>query len=584
MPYALSALLMLAFIVLMGGCAAATSSRGERAPRTGPPDFGPNVLIADPSMPDLQDRLRAIFAGQEKSEFGDGRYAVLFKPGRYDLDFNVGFTTHLAGLGASPEDVVIRGACRVTAEWRNGNATCNFWRCAENFTIEPTSDGLHRWATSQGVSFRRMRVRGDMHLWDGGWSSGGFIADSVIDGTVNSGSQQQWFSRNASWGRWQGGNWNMVFVGTTNPPTGTWPAQPYTVIERTPPVREKPYLTIDAENQFMVVVPPLRTDHRGTSWNESAPQPPTQRLPIERFHIARADRDDAASINAALSRGLHLLLTPGIYLLNEPIRIERPGTIVLGIGYATLRPTSGNSALTVSDVPGVSVSSLLIDAMEPRSESLVRIGTPGTASGDAANPTIIHDLFCRVGGAVVGSCESMLTIHSHHVIGDNLWLWRADHGTGADWNVNYNRNGLIVHGDDVTMYGLFVEHQHEYQTIWNGERGRVYFYQSEMPYDPPSNEAWTSNGTTGFASYKVGDHVRMHEAHGVGVYCVFKAAKIIAHTGIEAPETEGVRFRNIVTIRLDGVAGSGINHIINRHGDAVLKPEAKKATLNRFPR
>lgn len=42
--------------------------------------------------------------------------------------------------------------------------------------------------------------------------------------------------------------------------------------------------------------------------------------------------------------------------------------------------------------------------------------------------------------------------------------------------------GLRVDGDDVTMYSLAVEHTLKDLTVWNGERGRTYFYQSELPY------------------------------------------------------------------------------------------------------
>ena len=62
----------------------------------------------------------------------------------------------------------------------------------------------------------------------------------------------------------------------------------------------------------------------------------------------------------------------------------------------------------------------------------------------------------------------------------------------ADWPKQIADHGLIVRGDDVTAYGLFVEHCQEYQTIWNGNGGRMYLYQSEMPYDPPSQAAWTA--------------------------------------------------------------------------------------------
>ena len=68
---------------------------------------------------------------------------------------------------------------------------------------------------------------------------------------------------------------------------------------------------------------------------------------------------------------------------------------------------------------------------------------------------------------------------------DQIWLWRADHGAGAAWATNPTKNGLVVNGENVTIYGLFNEHHEEYQTLWNGNGGRVYFYQSELPYDVP---------------------------------------------------------------------------------------------------
>src|SRR5512138_2556488 len=73
------------------------------------PDFGPNVLIFDPSMANIQSRLDAVFGQQERTQFGTNRYAYLFKPGKYDLDVQVGFYTQVLGLGTSPDDVAITG-------------------------------------------------------------------------------------------------------------------------------------------------------------------------------------------------------------------------------------------------------------------------------------------------------------------------------------------------------------------------------------------------------------------------------------------------------------------------------------------
>jgi hypothetical protein len=542
------------------------------------PDFGPNVLIFDPSMKDIQSRIDAVFSEQERNQFGTNRYAYLFKPGKYDLDVQVGFYMQVLGLGQSPDDVAITGAVRSKAQWmRRNNATCNFWRGVENLSVTPTQDdGTNIWAVSQGTALRRVHVRGPLNLWDGGWASGGFLADCRVDGGLNSGTQQQWLSRNAEWRSWTGGTWNMVFVGAVRPPTGTWPEQPYTVIDTTPIIREKPYLCLDEAGHYNVKIPSLQTRTRGVTWSR-APSPGTS-IPIDRFHLARPDRDNAASLNAALGAGKNLLLTPGVYHLETSIRVTRPDTVVLGLGYPTLQPDNGTPALVVSDVDGVKIGGLLLEAGPTNSDTLLQVGTPVSSASHASDPLFLYDIFCRAGGASPGKATSLVTLNCNNVVGDNFWLWRADHGQGVGWYSNENNTGLIVNGNDVTLYGLFVEHCQEYQTVWNGNGGRVYFYQSEMPYDPPGQSAWRHGKVDGYASYKVSDSVTNHQAWGLGIYCVFHRTVVVAENAIETPTAPGVQIHHVVTIRLGGRPGSGINHVINGIGDSVIW--ARKTTID----
>jgi hypothetical protein len=448
----------------------AISSGGRLLAGVAVPDFGPNVLLFDPSMTNIQAQIDAIFTKQERSQFGSNRYAYLFKPGQYDLDVRVGFYMQVLGLGPTPDSVTITGAVRSKARWMaNHNATCNFWRGVENLSVIPTQDeSTNIWAVSQATALRRVHVRGALNLWDGGWSSGGFIADSKIDGQINSGSQQQWFSRNAEWGRWKGGSWNMVFVGTLHPPTGRWPEAPNTVIDQTPVIREKPFLVIDSAGNYSVMVPKLSPNgSNGITWGSGLSSGTA--IPIDQFYIGQAEKDNAASLNAALKAGKHLLLTPGIYPLEDCIQITRPDTIVLGLGYATLQPVNGTPALLVSDVDGVKLGGILIEAGTKNSSTLLKVGEAVSGRSHAADPVCLWDVFCRAGGAQAGSATCMVTINAKNVVGDNFWLWRADHGRGVGWNANPNPNGLIVNGDDVTLYGLFVEHTQD----WRVKRSRT---------------------------------------------------------------------------------------------------------------
>lgn len=546
------------------------------------PDLGPNVLVFDPSMPaaQIQQQIDKVYAVEQHSEFGAARYALLFLPGKYPVDIPVGFYTQVLGLGASPNAVEIDGNVHSDASLPNNNATCTFWRDAEGFSVKPTG-GAMQWAVSQAVPFRRMHVLGNIALHqDHGWASGGWISDSLIDGNVDSGTQQQWISRNSEWHSWTGSNWNMVFVGVPNPPAGEWPSPPFTKVDRTPIVREKPFLTVDAQGKWSVVVPALQTDSSGITWHSGAT--PGQSVPLSRFYIAHAGTDTAATLNAQLAKGKNLLFTPGIYELVNTLHIARANTIVMGLGFATLKPTHGTAAITTEDKNGIELAGLLIDAGETVSPTLVEIGPAGSKARHTANPICLHDIFFRVGGAGVGRAHVNLLVNSSDTIIDHTWIWRADHGAGVGWDSNTSDNGLVVNGSHVIAYGLFVEHHQQFQVLWNGDFGRTYFYQSEIPYDPPDQASYGSaQGVNGWASYKVADSVTTHEAWGLGVYSVFRHPNVTLTRAIEVPPKPGIRFHHMITVAL-GRNGEISNVIDNAGGATSMQPRVTPK-LAEFP-
>jgi hypothetical protein len=531
------------------------------------PDFGLNVFVFDPSMPAaaIQQQIDNVYRVQQRNEFGAERSAFLFLPGEYNVDVPVGFYTEVIGLGASPDSVHIQGNVHADGMGKSHNATINFWRAVEGFSVTPTG-GTMQWAVSQAAPFRRMHILGSVILDDKhGWASGGWISDSLVDGNVDSGTQQQWISRNSQWGSWTGSNWNMVFVGVLHPPAGEWPSPPYTKVAQTPVVREKPFLQVDARGRYSVRVPSLVHHSAGISWHSGTT--PGRSIPLSRFYLAHPGVDSAASINAQLAKGKNLLLTPGIYELTEPIRVSRPGTVVMGLGFATLRPVRGTAAMTVSDADGIIVAGLLFDAGAEQSPVLLEVGEPGSKRSHAANPISLHDVFFRVGGAGVARTVANLTVNSNDTIIDHTWIWRADHGHGVGWTSNISANGLVVNGENVTVYGLFVEHFQQFQVLWNGNGGRTYMYQSEIPYDPPNQASYTSApGTSGWASYKVADAVTSHEAWGLGVYSVFRHPGVTLTRAIEVPQAPGVRFHHMITVALDNKGE--ISNVINAAGGA----------------
>lgn len=567
--------------------AAANLSNSTAAEKPSIPNLGSNVLVFSPSMPaaDMQRQIDAIYAVQQHGEFGTQRNAVLFLPGEYKLDIPIGFYTQIVGLGATPDSVHITGNVHSDASLPRNNATCTFWRGVEGFSVTPTggttsAPGTMQWAVSQAVFLRRMHIAGNLVLHQNhGWASGGWISDSLIDGNVDSGTQQQWLSRNTEWASWTGSNWNMVFVGVNHPPDGDWPTPPYTKVAVTPIVREKPFLYVDSRGQWLVRVPTLRANSTGITWHAGSTS--GRDIPLNRFYIAHPE-DSAAAINAQLARGKNLLFTPGIYELSEPIRVTRANTVVLGLGFATLKPINGAAAITTADTDGIILAGLLIDAGETKSPVLVEIGPAGSHANHARNPISLHDVFFRVGGAGVGRADVNLRVNSNDTIIDHTWIWRADHGKGVGWDQNLSNNGLVVNGDRVTAYGLFVEHHQQYQVLWNGNAGRTYFYQSEIPYDPPTQTAFTSApGVNGWASYKVADSVTTHEAWGLGVYSVFRHPDVTLTRAIEVPVKPGIRFHHMMTIALDDKGE--ITHVINDTGDAAKPKPRTTPRVTEFP-
>jgi hypothetical protein len=537
----------------------------DTPPPSGGGALGPNVLVFDPSMSGatIQGQLNSMFSQQESNQFGTNRYALLFKPGSYNVNANIGFYTSISGLGRSPDDVTINGAVNVDAGWFGGNATQNFWRSAENLSVTPTG-GTNRWAVAQAAPFRRMHIRGGLNLAPSsyGWASGGYIADSKIDGQVQSISQQQWISRDSNFGSWDGSVWNMVFSGVNGAPPNHFPNPSHTTLDQSPITREKPYLYVDGSGAYNVFVPSSRQNSRGITWANGAT--PGSSIPLSQFYVAKPG-DSAATINAALGQGLNLLFTPGIYHVNQTINVTRANTVVLGLGYATIIPDNGVVPMRVADVDGVKLAGLLFDAGPVNSPLLLEVGPSDSSAGHAANPTSIQDVFFRIGGAGAGKATNSLVVNSDNTLIDHIWAWRGDHGAGIGWTTNTADTGLIVNGDNVLAYGLFVEHYQKYNVIWNGQGGRTIFFQNELPYDPPNQAAYMNGSTRGYAAYKVANSVTTHEAWGVGSYCYFNVdPSIVADRGFEVPNTPGVRFHNLLTVSLGG--NGTIANVINTTG------------------
>src|SRR6266568_1969081 len=604
-----------AALVAGAGFAAAPAQVATAAPSICPganaASFGPNVCVFNDTMSQatIQGDLDSIATQQVPvaSQFDSQRYAVLFQPGTYGsatdpLVFQVGYYTQVAGLGARPQDTVVNGAIDVfnnlcTAGTQDCNSDDNFWRSLSNLTLNVTlpssppnyappvvdpftkfcTNTAEMWSVSQASPIRRAIINGSVVFQDycanHNFASGGFIADSQVSGKLNFFGNQQFMVRNSTIGGAAGcpnGLWNMVYSGVQGAPSPVFTGQceQNTVLSASPVTEEEPFLFTDSGGRYNVSVPAVQHGSSGPSW--ASGQEAGTAVPLSKFFVASPSTPTLA-ITAALALGKDLILTPGVYDLDQPIVVSRPGTVVLGLGLATLVPQHGNAAMIVTPNRGVKLSGLIIDAGPVKSPALLSVGLPGLG-GSGTDPDVIQDVSFRVGGAEttpVSATVSVVDNASNSII-DNVWAWRADHGNAVGWTQNTAATGLVVTGADVTAYGLAVEHYQKNEVIWSGQGGTDVFFQNELPYDPPSQSAWMASPTqNGYPAFLVSPNVRTFQGYGMGSYVVFIQTTATLHDAeaFQAPHAAGVQFHNVFGVWISG--SGGLDSIVNGVGGPV---------------
>ena len=578
--------------------------------------FGDNVYFYDRKYEEAgtaRTEMNAHFAyigrGGANGEWTTKRQAYYFKPNidgqTYDPggsgsasspeanSIELGFYSHLGGLGKLPSDVKLGSVFTRPHLSGGANATCTFWRSMENVTVMRD----FAWTVSQSTSARRMQIEStSKYISDVGtnnfWGSGGFIADSRYTSSSRPhwGGQQQWYTRNtlfpAGHGS-MGGSYNMVWQGCINAPDADAINSP---VADTPVIREKPFLFMDDDGEYKIFVPAWQKDRIGASWSATDMGEGEIQDLLTRWYVAK-EGDTEVEINAALKSGKNVFFTPGHYALDAPIQVNRKNAILLGAGIAsvTLEPTEKNTwgCIYVDDKDGIIVAGLLMDSFNSTTYQ-IRVGEEGAKADHSANPILLSDITCRVGGVQPNNVQLHVSmqINSSNVVGDHFWLWRADHGTqpggAARWTRDRCKNGLIVTGNDVTLYALFAEHYQEYEVLWLGERGRVYFLQNEPPHDPPTQAVWRSQGgrVDGYAAFKVANSVKEHRSIGFGSYAVFTGTdgNVNKKNAFEVPNTPGVKIEKMNVTRFAGPGN--ILNVINGIGGSTADGVRRVALYN----
>ena len=554
-------------------CGAASAEVREAAATRGteanPPLWPKSVHVFDPGEKHVaQTAARLSALG---SALGRARAAFLFKPGTYAEAIAVGPYVQVLGLGAAPEDVALAGGVAVVGG----------------------DDGAPRGAEN-------VHVPGDLAFAGGGLRRavvGGAVrrcshaANARLRGGAMLETQRSWLARNVAFDAAAavdvdgdaaaaeavvGGGVNVAFVGCrgaphTRIPRGGDPACSYAARNATPVIAEKPYVTIRADGTYDLRVPAPRFASAGPDHSED---------PAVDFGavFVATDAVDSDVIQEKLDRGLHVVLAPGYYDLEDGLVLSFRGQVLLGLGHATLAaPPGGLPAVHVlPGAHGARVAGVVVDATAaPRGETaLVAWGdaaaAPGGDAGDAAHPGVMSDVLLRVCGPTLDArVDAGLVVRSGHVVGDRVAVSRASTALDAAGEPRAVaggcglRVGIVVVGHGAAFYGLEVEHAGTDGVRWLGENGTALHAEATLPFDGTQG----SFGNGGHSGFAVGDFVRAHDALAVAVYGNFRDEAVVVRTAVRKSASPNATFEGATAAHLGGLGT--IAAVINGDGAAV---------------
>ena len=575
-----------------------------------------------------------------RGQWSSSHFAFLFYPGvTYSKTVQIGYFTTIHGMGQSPGDVPVPVLCigdnRRGSSSQGTGALDVFWRSAENIELltptncpptfneptdhdqgtctvvsgggilpgpSPSGDCLWgaitapTWAASQASALRRVKTGHLMldynppeSLSEGtncpaAFASGGFAADcdiALLDKASFSGQQQYMFVT-TSFGDIPTPNvWNYVFAGCPGAAQQDTcdPAKPpvQAILNELPLSRSKPILSLWDKQQGINNIYSVYFDsdaETNVTGIRSMGQP-------HAFQIATNETE----LKALLSAGAPVIVlssTVDIQIMNDVI-VKTDGTTIVGLGVPTLS-LMGASTVRIEG-NNCCLCGIIFDCCGIKQDML-------TWSSSEADPTksgLLADCYFRVGGKMdpaTLSCDTMCHVESGHLIIENAWMWRADHGidnfsnTGrydksTETYYNNSKCGLHVEkGATVVAYGLACEHSTEVNCQWDGDNGELYYFQCELPYCVADN--WNHPGLVVTGNNFTGV--------GLGVYCYFPDVSICsAYSGVPGIVDSGIvvpfdaKIRNATTVWLNGIKGStGIKSVITcgstPKGSAVTGP------------
>ena len=456
----------------------------------------------------------------------------------------------------------------------------NFWRSAINMKFNSETES--RLSVSQACPIRNCTFQ-DIILCTGlGFgpdfdfsccggaaelTSGGFMSDCTINGSMNYCSQQQFCTQNSTFnGEVLGGAWSLVFYNCDNAPpnqdysagSGTLskgdddPAQP-AILNVTS--SEAP---IPSENLFQA--PPLlvyENDPTSPSENFIYMLQVGEDKKAEYLQYSATPASDPVLLDKSFfdNAGEYIILPAGIYELHEAVEVS---SNLIGIGLPIIRFFKGAKMDFTKDQG--CCSSIIFDnyASQNNDDSIDYF------LNVMAKNVSLFDIFMRNGGPVYTAIikNAMLIISGESAFLNNIWLWNADHNTDGNPPIdpvdltNYKYQcptGLRVEQEaiNVTAICLASEHMLEDNVVWDGDKGVCVFFQNEFPYYV-TEDNFSAMDCSESDSFK---------GYAMGSYCYFRDHPVKALQAFKVKSNS--IFKKAFTRWLNGNKGSMIQNILS---------------------
>jgi hypothetical protein len=608
---------------LVGGAASASAAPTPASCSTPTPvtalptnPFGANVTIfnASESVSTINAALSAPYTSANQEFF--------FLPGTYGsasatpatattsntIDAQVASGSVVAGLGASPCDVVINGNLGIY----NDSLAIRPSQL-ENLTINPIESGdpadTMTWSTSQEATWRRVNLLGNLleaalpytaglcldacapfpgsGINASGAVENGFeVANSNITGDVIDTNGQNTagvsgrdgnsdpYIQGSNIGGAQGFGTDTMFAGdagnvpATNfgPAVGSKPAGSNINVKSLPVVRESPFVYY-RNGQFYVFDPSVQFDRRGYDWSLNGGG---KSLPLGDFYLANASTDTAATINAALSGGKDVLLEPGAYSVTAPLTVPHANQVIFGLGEASVTASTNTPTIVVDDaatgtiLAGFQANGLGFNATTntgPYAADQIEIGTKPKATGSPLDPTSLSDV------STVSNSTTDELINQNDVLLNQAEIQSNNNSGSGYTTVNWPAEssgdyGIVVNGDDVTLEGIWLEHFKMTEATWNGNGGQVIFLENELPLTIPYSAAgvqpsfWKeSSSFDGYPSLAVSPSVTSFTLTGMQSWSRFgSGCDCLVTSLITAPVKRDVSINDIFSGQILGSA------------------------------